>query len=197
MDLAPPEPALLASLAAYATERCAATRVEVRWLGLDPARLPAGGRPSWEGDPCRPHPTLSLWWSVGGDADRFTVRPDLVVWVSAPVASTPADAGDEVVPIAGVAPLDRLAGGVWTGGPAVAIRALRAGEPLTGTSVRARADVASGAALVVRVRSGDLQIHADGRSIEDGRVGQPIRVYLLATDVVVRGVLTTPTTVDL
>jgi hypothetical protein len=118
-------PEVEAALVDYVTERCGALRVEVRWLGLDPARLAPGGRPGFDGDPCRANPTLTLTWSVGTDPDRLRVRPDLVVWVPALVAARPVAAGAPVEAVAGEARLDDLAAGAWTGGDAVAARPAR------------------------------------------------------------------------
>lgn len=193
-----PAAALTQTLAALATERCGAARVEVRWLGVDPARLPAGGAPAWDGDPCRPHPELSLWWTTGGDADRYTVHPELVVWVPAKVAARATPAGQPVTPVDGEAPLDALVGGAWTGtGAPLALRALRAGDPLCAATVRSPADAATGATVVLRVRSGSLEIRSDGRLLEDGWVGKPVRAYVNATQSVVTGLLSDPGTVDL
>lgn len=196
MDAAPAD-TLTETLAAFARERCGALRVEVEWLGVDPARLAAGGRAAWEGDPCRRHPELALWWTVDGERHRWTVRPELVVWVPARLAAAPVPAGAEVVAVDGAARLDALSGGPWTGGAALAVRPLAAGEPLTAANVRARADAASGRAVVLRVRQGSLEIRTDGRLLEDGFVGRPVRAWVAATDAVVSGVLSDADTVDL
>lgn len=195
MDAPPAE--LESALVAYVTERCSATRVEVRWLGLDPARLEPGGRPAFDGDPCRANPTLTLTWSVGADPDRLRVRPDLVVWVAAAVAARPVEAGAAVPAVIGEARLTELAAGAWTGGEAVAVRGMRAGEPLTRASVRAVPDARSGANVVLGVTAGALRIEADGRLLHDAALGDVVRAYNQATDAVVRGVLVAPDRVEL
>ncbi|MEQ1505726.1 MAG: flagellar basal body P-ring formation chaperone FlgA [Myxococcota bacterium] len=189
--------AIHASLVAYATARCEATAVEVRWLGVDPARLPAGATPSWSGDPCRPHPLLTATWTVGVDSDRVTVRPDLVVWVHAPVAAHPVEAGAEVEVTDGTAPLSALVAGRFTGDAAIASRALNAGEPLTRLNVRAKAAAVSGAEVTLRVRVGTLVVTADGRLLGDAQVGDVVRVFNHATEAVVSGTLVSPDTVEL
>jgi flagella basal body P-ring formation protein FlgA len=190
-------PAIEAALVEYVAERCGAVRVEVRWLGLDPARLLEGGRPGFDGDPCRANPTLTLTWSVGADPDRLRVRPDLVVWVPALVAARPVASGQPVEVVPGEARLSDLAAGAWTGGDAVATRAMRAGEALTRSSVREVPDADSGATVVLRVTAGSLQILAEGRLLQDASVGDEVRAYNEATDAVVRGILVAPDTVEL
>jgi flagella basal body P-ring formation protein FlgA len=184
-------------LVAFASERCAAARVDVRWLGIDPARLPADGQAAWDGDPCRPQPVLSLWWTVPTGTVRYTVRPQLAVSVEAPVAARPVSAGEPVEVTRAIVPLASVTGAAWSGGPAVARRALAAGEPLTSLSVAPAPDLPSGAAVILRVRSGALEIRSSGKLLEDGRVGQPVRVWVAATDTSVRGVLSSRETVDL
>jgi hypothetical protein len=185
-------------LVAYVTEQCDATRVEVTWLGVDPTRLPAGVQQvRWEGEPCRAHPQLRLTWVTGGELDQYTVRPELVVWVPALVAAESAAQGELVKVEPGEAPLDKLTGPRWTSESAVALRSLAAGEPLTAAKVALPADAVSGARVTVRVRTGDLEIRAEGRLIGSARVGQRVGVHLDATGTVARGVLVSPDTVEL
>lgn len=185
-------------LVALATERCAAARVEVRWLGVDPARLDPAGVGAWEGDPCRSHPTLALWWTVPGGTDRLTVRPQLSIWVEGPVAAESAAVGERVRAVPGLVPLSALAGGgAFVGETGVATRTIEAGEALTTLAVAAPPDVACGEKIVLRVRSGALEIRSEGRLLEDGRVGQPVRVWVAATDTATRGMLSADRTVDL
>jgi flagella basal body P-ring formation protein FlgA len=51
--------------------------------------------------------------------------------------------------------------------------------------------------VTVRVRTGDLEIRAEGRLIGSARVGQRVGVHLDATGTVARGVLVSPDTVEL
>jgi Chaperone for flagella basal body P-ring formation len=189
---------LEAQLVALATERCEAARVEVRWLGVDPARLDPAGTGAWEGDPCGSHPTLALWWTVPGGTDRLTVRPQLSIWVEGPVAAEAAAVGERVRAVPGLVPWSSLAGGAaFPGATGVATRALEAGDPLTVHAVVAPPDVPCGEKIVLRVRAGALEIRSEGRLLEDGRVGQPVRVWVAATDTATRGVLSADRTVDL
>lgn len=199
MSAAGPAAEIEAALVAYVTEQCRAERVEVRWLGLDPARLTPGGRAGWRGDPCRANPTLGLTWAVGADPDHLTVRPDLDVWVSAPIAARPVARGEPVEVTDGVVPMASLSGGAWTGEPGatlIAATALRAGEPLTRLNVRVAADAPSGSQVKLRVRVGDLVVTADGRLLSDGTVGHEVRAYVDATRAVVQGVLVSSDAVD-
>jgi flagella basal body P-ring formation protein FlgA len=192
------EPDLQQELVAYVTEQCEATAVEVTWLGLDLARLPPGAQQvRWEGDPCRAHPQLQLTWATGAEVDRYTVRPELVVWVRALVAAEGAAQGELVKVTWGSAPLEKLTGPRWTSESAVALRPLAAGEALTAAKVALPADAVAGARVTVRVRSGDLEIRTEGRLIGAARVGQRVGVHLYATGNVARGVLVAPDTVEL
>jgi Chaperone for flagella basal body P-ring formation len=189
---------LESQLVALAIERCEAVRVEVRWLGVDPARLDPAGVGTWDGDPCRPRPTLALWWTVPSGTDRLTVRPQLSIWVEGPVAAEAAAVGERVRAVPGVVPLAALSsGGAYTGPAGVATRPMEAGDPLTVHTVAAPPDVPCGEKIVLRVRSGALEIRSEGRLLEDGRVGQPVRVWVAATDTATRGVLSADRTVDL
>lgn len=190
-------PDLEAGLVAYATERCGAAAVEIRWLGVERAVLDEPGRASWDGDPCRAHPTLSLWWTAPAGVTRYTVRPELVIWVEAPVAAAPARAGEPVTGELALVELSALVGGRFTGGAAVARRALRAGDPLTSLTVAPAPDAASGARVTLRARVGDLEIRGEGKLLENARIGESVRVWVAATDVSVRGVLSSPDLVDL
>jgi flagella basal body P-ring formation protein FlgA len=58
-------------------------------------------------------------------------------------------------------------------------------------------DAPSGAAVMLRVTAGALQIVAEGRLLQDASVGDEVRAYNQATDAVVRGVLVAPDTVEL
>lgn len=192
----PDAPEVAASLVAYATEVCRAERVEVGWLGLDPARLGSGGVPVWSGDPCRAHPELKLVWAVGDDVDVLTVRPRLGVWVTAVVAAAPAAVGEPIVLVPGTARLD-TPGATWPGGAAVATTAVRTGDVVSLLNARTPPDVVAGTGITVRVRVGSLEIRAEGRLLDAGRIGEPVRAQNLATDAVVRGILVDPNTVEL
>ncbi len=186
---------LQASLAGWATDACQAERVDVAWLGIDPARLPAGGTGRWSGDPCRAHPVVELTWGTGDDVDFYTLRPELAVWVAADVAAGPAAAGAAIRVTPGLVRVETA--GSWPGGAAVAIRAVRAGEPVTLANARPAADLASGAPVSVVVRAGALEIRSAGKLLEPGRVGQPVRVLGTATHAILDGVLVDRDTVEI
>ncbi len=186
-----------AALAAWVAQTCAAVRVEVAWLGIAPERLAPGGTPHWSGDPCQAHPALELTWRTDAGVDRMTVRPELAIWVSGPVATAPVSPGEPIPWHPGEIPLAALAGGVWTGGDPLAIRPIRAGEALTRANTREAPDLPAGSAVTLRVRVGDLEVRAVGALLDPGTFGEPVRVVNHATHAIVRGRLVGPDTVEL
>lgn len=194
--MTPDLPDVSASLVAYATEVCRAVRVEVGWLGLDPARLPAGGVPMWSGDPCRAHPELKLIWGQGDDVDVLTVRPRLGVWVPARIASAPAGIGELILVVDGTARIEDL-DGVLPVGDLVATTAIQTGDVVSATNARVRPDAAAGGDVTLRVRVGSLVITAPGRLLDAARIGGDARAQNLATDTIVRGTLIDADTVEL
>lgn len=186
---------LALGLAAWVATTCGALQVDVAELGVDPARFGDGGEVRWEGDPCRSHPTLRLVWSHEGDVDALTVRPVLEIRVAAPVAGRAAAVGEPLEVVLGPVLLGTAP--AFVGETALATRAVGAGEPLTVSNAMAPIDRTSGEAVALRVRIGALEVRADGRLLEDGRIGETVRVYNRATDTVVRGVLVSNDTVEL
>jgi len=176
-------PAIEQSLVAYATETCDAESVRVTWLGVDPDI--AHGRHHWEGDPCRANPTLRL---VTADA-RLTLRPRLEIMIGVLVAKEDAKPGQPVIWTAGQAPMGQIIGDPVGQGDWVARIHLDAGDPLTGAVVGPPLDARAGSEVTLWIRRGALRISATGKLLNDGHVGQTVRVSNLATGKPVSGTL--------
>lgn len=183
------EVSLEESLSDYVAERCQAEEVEILWLGLDASRFDVSGRASWEGDPCRAHPQLTLIWSVAGDFDRYTVRPRIEARVFSLVAPGPVARGERLVGVPGTTSLSLRGQRPWTGGEAVALVALSAGEPLTEANVAPPFDAKAGSIVKVIVRAGALEVYAEGRLLVDARAGDRVTVQLSSTGATLRGLL--------
>lgn len=186
-----------AALVDYATSRCDASRVEIVWLGFDPMQLTAGGKASFDGDPCRAHPQLSLTWSTGDDIDRYTLRPKLSVWVPALVAPEDVAIGEVLSGVVSSVPLAAGGAARWSEGPVVALTSISAGEALTHANSSRPYDALSGSAVIVKVRVGDLEVRTEGRLLGDGRIGDRVQVHIKSTGAALSGVLTTIETVEL
>lgn len=179
-DLPPVEAALIE----WAAEVCGATRVEVHFTGLSEM---GDGPFFWSGDPCRSRPDLRL---RSGER-TLTVRPQLTVWVEVPLATRDFAVGERVEAALGEVPIDAVRGAVvheaW-----VATTAIAAGTPITQAVTRPEPDVLRDAAVELVVIRGDLVVSAPGRVLQEGRVGDRVRVINEATGVVLTGEVTTP-----
>jgi flagella basal body P-ring formation protein FlgA len=195
LDL-PPTEALQSSLVSYVQEECAAEEVEVGWIGLDPNILPEGEF-VWQGDPCRSRPNLFL--SVIRDhtiARRLTLRPSLTIWVEAPVAGKDTPAGTPVQPIMGRVKLNKLVGDPvhekWQARVFIA-----KGDPITTAVVNPIPDALNGTEIKLIVNVRTIVISAEGRLLEDGFIGDQVRVRNHATGNVMTGLLNDSGTVVL
>jgi flagella basal body P-ring formation protein FlgA len=122
------------------------------------------------------------------------VRASLRVWMTVPVAKVQTRAGDGVVLSKARLSLDEIDGnpvqvdsGTWE-----ARVDLAAGEAVTTNRVRRMPDSRSGEVVLIEAGSGALRVTANGRLLQNGRVGDVVRVSNLATDQVVQGVLVEP-----
>lgn len=196
-ELPPAQEVFQDSLAAHATARCGARAVEVHWIGMDPARLPDGATYLWEGDPCRSRPDLRVSILVRGNlAAKLTVNPYLTVWVEAPVAAKPLAAGEEVLSELALVPIEKVRGQTYaTSG--LARVALDPGTPLTNLVVSPAPDIRKGSSVELRVTRGSLTITAAGHVLEDGRIGERIKVVNDATRVALDGILIDGATVEI
>ena len=187
--------AVATSLVAWALATCGAVRVDVDWVGVDPATI-GPGELVWSGDPCRSAPELHLTAVVDGTPRRaVSVRPQLQVWVSAPVAARDVAMGEAVQATSGLVRVDRRDGKPVTDG--VARRALVAGTPLTDRVVGEPVDVRAGADVALVVTSGPLTVRAPGHALGSGCVGARIKVVNDATHTELTGVVRDAHTVEL
>jgi flagella basal body P-ring formation protein FlgA len=187
------------ALVAFALSACDAVSVQVDALGVDPSALEGADHVAWHGDPCSSHPTLRLEVFDGATvARRLTVSPALTVVVEGLVAADDAPAGAALTGVRGTYRLDRRAGApVDREGPWRATTAVSAGAPLTTANVRPMPHVLRGAEVDLVVVRGAVALTAPGRLLEDGVLGEPVRVHNQATQVAARGVLVAPSTVEL
>lgn len=127
----------------------------------------------------------------GGGCEALRVRAQLVVWREAPVAAEATPAGGRVSVQQRKLRIDELIGAPVDplGGPYVAIGPLRAGEPLTVGRVKLAPDGRSGATVVIEARAGGLLVEVPGRLMQDGAVGERVRVLNTVHGVVVEGTL--------
>ena len=173
--------------------------VDVDWLGLGAAwRCPPDARVHVESSPredFRGHADLRLTGLAGGEvcAD-VRIRPRITVWVEAPVAARPADPGEQVSWTVGRVPRALLVGvPVEEGsGPWEARRHLDAGDPVTTRVVRPVPDARRGDPVTLEVERGALRVTVEGRLVEDGRLGEVVKVASPSTTGVVEGVLVEP-----
>ncbi len=191
------DPAL--ALAAYVQQQCGAVDVEVHAVAVDDAAVHGAERVRWAGDPCRPWPVLRLEvLRDGAVAARYTVRPSVTVWVEGWVAAAPAAPGEAVAGARGRFALGRgVALRVQDEGPWRAAAAIEAGQPLTRDVVEPLPDATRGAEVQLVVQKGGITLTADGRLLQDGTVGEPVRVRNDATQTAQVGVLVAPRTVEL
>jgi flagella basal body P-ring formation protein FlgA len=184
----PPTQALESSLSHYVEEECNAAQVDIDWIGLDPALLPAGDW-HWKGDPCRSRPNLFL--SVVDNHQlqrRMMVRPSLTIWVEVPVAAESTPIGKMVKPTLGRVKLNELIGDPVSEAWRARIF-IPKGTPITTAVVAPIPDATNGSdvKLIVKVRT--LVISAEGRLMQDGAIGEDVRVRNNATGQIVSGVL--------
>lgn len=77
-----------------------------------------------------------------------------------------------------------------------AVRPLAAGEPLNRLHLRVAPVVARGSAVTVSFSRGGVQLSGVGQALEDGRMGQSIRVLNTSSRATVVGVVSGPATVS-
>lgn len=187
------------ALVAYATTVCQAVAVEVHTIGVTEEMVTQGDAFRWSGDPCDPSPVLRLSIEANrATVATLTVRPSLSVWVDGWVAPEDVAPGDAVT---GEPRLVRLQRGnahrVPGAGPWQAVAPLVAGEVLTRGVVRAVPDAVRGTPVQVRVVRGGVTLKAEGRLLQDGALGEPVRVRNQATQSSLQGVLVAPDIVEI
>ncbi|HJN74006.1 MAG TPA: flagella basal body P-ring formation protein FlgA [Myxococcota bacterium] len=186
------------ALARWAAEECDAVQVEVHWLGLsDPVELDPEARFVFEGEPCRRSPAVKLRVAEPGKEPwSVTMRPQLELWVEAPVATETASAGDIVRTRSGIVELMEVRGDPLEG-ELLARTRIEAGEPVTTYTARALPDARRGAEVTVVAQRGSLRVSAPGRLSEDGVVGAQVRVVNQVTAATLEGILVDAETVEI
>ena len=197
-DLPPqPEAAIHASLAQYVIERCAATKVDIHWLGINPTLTVDADHLAWTGNPCRSRPTLRLSLVENENlAAEFSVRPSLTVWKQAPVATRDFKPNEVVQSVLAEVPMDSLRGRPITD-TRVASVLIKQGTPITDAVTTIPPAARAGATVDLKVQRGTLTITAPGKLLHDADLGQTVRVVNEATRVTLEGVLVEPRVVDL
>lgn len=185
----PPADAATAALVSLVETRCSVARVEVQALGVLESRLPAGGSFYWEGDPCRPRPTLRLVAIADGiETLSVTARPVLSLWEKAPLAAEAIASGEPVVLTWGEAPWGSLDGAPAQPGW-VARRDLDPGELLTEHVAAPATMVLSGGTVNIVVQRGGVMLTAPGTALHDAQLGESVAVINEATKVRLDGVV--------
>ncbi len=120
------------ALVEYVSEACGKADVEVHDVHVDLSHLGKLSSVEWAGDPCQREPTLRLSaFRRGQIVAQVTVKPDLTIWLDAPVASEAAAVGDTVRVVMGRIPLYASFGTPVSLGDWMATMPLKAGEPVT------------------------------------------------------------------
>ena len=197
-DLPPQhEESIRTSLVEYVIERCAASKVKVHWLGVDPAIAKDADHIAWTGNPCRSRPTLRLSLVENEHLTaEFSVRPSLTVWKQTPVAARDFKPGEVVESTLADVPLDSLRGRPTTD-LRVARVLIKQGTPITDAVTTVPPAARAGTAVDLKVQRGTLTITAPGKLLHNASLGQTVRVINEATRVTLEGVLVGPAVVDL
>jgi len=166
--------------------------IEVHNLGL-PDTAPRGGR--WEvelpdeGPYCGGVYVRLVAFGAQGAVFRYTLRPQITIWVEAPLAARSTAAGEPVSVRVGRIPLESLRGEnpIDPELPWQARVPLDEGDPVTEVRARPMPDAREGAAVTVVAGRGSVVVQAPGRLDEDAYVGREVRVVNLATRTLVTG----------
>ena len=201
------DPALRAIAAAVrahvaTTARVAERDVELRWLGLgaivDCAETPQVLVDTRPGEDFRGRTELRVTLTSGGEqCGRLRLPARIAIWQDVQVAAADAAAGAAVKLKAGRAPRETMRGesidpdaGTW-----LARHPLRAGETVSGHDVALAPTVRAGDPVVLQAIDGGLKVEAEAHMLNDGHIGERVRVANTATGTVVTGVLMDPRTV--
>jgi flagella basal body P-ring formation protein FlgA len=176
--------------------------VELRWLGLgaevDCADLDEVLVDSRPGEDFRGRTDLRLTL-VGQTTEcgRYRLPARIGIWTTAPLVVAAVSSGEPVVLELGRVSRDAIRGQsvAIDDGPWVALRHLRAGDPVTDRDVRRPPEVFAGAEVMLTSGVPGLRLTADARMLNDANVGDLVRVSNLATDSVVSGILVDASTV--
>lgn len=166
--------------------------VEVAETGLGrPLRCAVGAEPSVTSAPTEDFRGWTELRVGGAGCEELRVRAQLLVWRSVPVAGAATAAGARVDVRTKRLRNDLLVGDSVDpdGGPYVAVGPLREGDPLTVGRVKVVPDAANGATVTIEARAGGLRVEVPGRLLQDGALGDQVRVLNTVHGVVVEGTL--------
>jgi len=176
--------------------------VELRWLGLGVALdCPSDAQvlvDSRAGEDFRGRTELWVTLLAGSEeCARVRLPSRIAIWQDVQVAVRDASVGEEVQMMKGRAPRDLIRGQPVdpNGGKWIALHPVRTGEAITDRDVVLAPSVLAGDPVVLEVVYGRLHIVADARMLNDGRVGERVRVANNATGTVVTGKLVDARTV--
>jgi flagella basal body P-ring formation protein FlgA len=176
--------------------------VELRWLGLaakvdcvDLAEVLVDSRP---GEDFRGRTELRVTL-VGETTEcgRYRLPARIGIWETVPLVVSTVRSGDPVALELGRVNRDAIRGQsvAIENGPWIALRHLRAGDPVTDRDVRRPPEVFAGDEVMLTSGVPGLRLTAEARMLNDANIGDVVRVSNLATDSVVSGVLVDSSTV--
>ena len=196
-DLPPVDEAAMAALSDMVVESCNAAQVEIHHLGIRKETLSEGVSFRWSGNACRNNPRLNLSIvSDSGLAKTLVVQPSLTIWVHAPIAPEYVEKGQMVTPKLALVDLSNISGiPVPAGGEARV--PIMPGKPITTMNVREPFDAKLGNDVTVEVIRGAIHLKTNGRLLNNARIGDVVRVFNQQTNALVKGVLISPTRVQL
>jgi len=196
-DLPPVQETVLEALTEMVANACVAEKVDVHHLGLHHNVYKEGISFRWTGNPCRRNPRLNL--SVvreTGEVHTVVVQPALSIWVKAPVAARSVTAGQLVIPTTALVEVGSFSGEFMPAGGEARVP-IAEGKPLTNMNVRTPFDARTGAHVTLMVSRGPIELQVAGRLMENGRVGDLVRVENTHTHTVIRGTLVAADTVQI
>lgn len=197
VDLPPVQETVLDALTDMVATACSAEQVDVHHLGLHHNVYKDGVSFRWTGNPCRRNPRLNL--SVireTGEVHTVVVQPALSIWVKAPVAAADVTAGQLVIPTTALVEVGTFAGTFMSAGGEARVP-IPKGKALTTMNVRKPFDARTGAHVTLMVSRGPIELQVAGRLMENGRVGDLVRVENTHTHTVIRGTLVASDTVQI
>jgi len=133
----------------------------------------------------------------GGECGTYTVSSKIILYEQVVVAASDAAPGATVELTARRMKATDVRGAIVdpADGPFVAVKPIRAGDPVSYRRVKRRPAANVGETVSIVVTAQGLTIRAEGRLLGDAHLGDSVHVANLATDTVVQGTLIAPTTV--
>ena len=129
-----------------------------------------------------------------GECGSARIRSSVKVWMNVPVAKEATLAGSVVPLEPSRVAIDQIHGvPVSMGsGPWEARVSLAPGSPVTLNMVRPVPDAKNGSTVTLESGGGALRVTAQGRLLENGQIGERVKVSNLATNQIVYGILVEP-----